>query len=163
MLSMWTNLMILEGDGGLLSSMPDPMRPYLPQVIGVIVLVGVLVFVLKGIFFKPMAETLADRAKRLSAGSDTKAQAMALLESRQKDYDTKLRDLRQQAAARRKALADAAGAEKLSLLEAARAKANAARSEAFAALDGQRDAAKKDLVAQVDQLADAMAQQLVKA
>jgi F0F1-type ATP synthase membrane subunit b/b' len=160
---MWSNLMILEGDGGLLSSMPDPMRPYLPQVIAVILLVSLLVVVLKKGFFAPLGDVLAERARSLSAGSDTKAQAMALLDSRQKDYDAQLRDLRQQAAQRRKALADAAAAEKTRLVDAARAKANASRTEAFAALDGQREAAKKDLVAQVDQLADAMAQQLVKA
>jgi F0F1-type ATP synthase membrane subunit b/b' len=160
---MLANLMILEGDGGLLASLPDPMRPYLPQILAVMVLVALLALVLKGSFFKPMADVLTDRAKRLSAGSDTKAQAMALLESRQKEHDTQLRALRLQASERRKALADAASAEKLRLIEAARVKANAARTEAFAALEGQRETAKKDLVAQVDQLADAMAQQLVKA
>lgn len=160
---MLANLMILEGDGGLLASLPDPMRPYLPQVLAVMVLVALLVLVLKSSFFKPMSEVLTDRAKRLSSGSDTKAVAMAMLEARQKEYDAQLREQRQQASQRRKALADAAAAEKLRLIEAARTKANAARTEAFAALDGQREAAKKDLVAQVDQLADAMAQQLVKA
>lgn len=160
---LWTmaNLVILEGDA--LSALPEPMRPYVPQVLSVIVLVGILMFVLRGVFFKPMAEVLHERAQRLSAGSDTKAKAMALLEARQGEYDSRLKALRQEASQRRKALAEAAGAERARMVEEARGKAGAARAEAFAALDTQREAARKDLVAQVDQLAEAMAQQLVKA
>lgn len=160
---LWTmaNLVILEGDG--LSSLPEPMRPYLPQVLSVIVLVGILVFVLRGVFFRPMADVLHERAHRLSAGSDTKAKAMALLEARQGEYDAKVKALRQEASQRRKVLAEAAAAERTRMVEEARAKAGAARTEAFAVLDTQREAARKDLVAQVDQLAEAMALQLVKA
>lgn len=161
MLRTMANLVILEGDP--LSALPEPMRPYLPQVLSVIVLVAILTFVLRGIFFKPMGEVLLQRAQRLNAGSDTKAKAMALLEARQGEYDAKVKALRLEASQRRKALADAAAAERTRLVEEARAKAGAARTEAFAALDAQREAARKDLVAQVDHLAEAMAQQLVKA
>ena len=146
----------------ILAQMPDPMRPD-PVAVGfVIVLLVVFYAYLRIVFFQPLTKVMADRDRDLHAGSDAKAQAAALLESRQKDYQGRLKDLRAQAFARRKALAEAANRDKLALLEASRSRAAAQRDQAIAALKDQQARAKQDLLAQVDALAESMAQTLLK-
>ena len=154
-----------EGEGPvarILAQMPDPMRPDLPAILFVIVLLVVLYLYLRVVFFKPITKVMEDRDRDLNAGGDAKAQAAALLEARQKDYQGRLKDLRAKAFERRKALADAAGREKQRLLDEARAKAQAERQSALDALKTQQAAAKQALVAQVDALAESMAQTLLK-
>ena len=154
-----------EGDGPvarILAQMPDPMRPDLPAILFVIVLLIVLYLYLRVVFFKPITKVMADRERDLNAGGEAKAQAAAQLDARQKDYQGRLKDLRAQAFARRKALADAAGKEKQRLLDESRAKAGADRQAAVASLKAQQATAKQDLLAQVDALAESMAQTLLK-
>ena len=155
-----------SGDGGgldkFLSQLPDPMRPYLGQLVFVLALVVALHWILKLGFYKSITRTMADREEALSAGSDTKAKAAALVEARQREYRDKLKDLRAQAAAHRKSLADAAGAEKQALVDEARAKATDRRKAAMAALAAEAAQAKQDLVAQADELAEAMASRLMQ-
>jgi F-type H+-transporting ATPase subunit b len=154
-----------EGDGPvarILAQMPDPMRPDPPAILFVIVLLVVLYIYLRVVFFKPITKVMEDRDRDLQAGGDAKAQASALLEARQKDYQSRLKDLRAQAFERRKALADAAGKEKQSLLDEARAKAQVERQAAVESLKGQQATAKQNLLAQVDALAESMAQTLLK-
>lgn len=152
------------GGGGLdafLAQLPDPMRPYLWQLLFVIALVTALHWILKLAFYKPIAKVMSDREDALSAGSDTKAKAAVLIEARQREYREKLKDLRAKAAAHRKTLADAAGAEKQALVDAARAKATTQRKAAMEALAAETAQAKQDLVAQADQLAETMAARLM--
>ena len=159
------SLLSMEGDGPvakILAQMPDPMRPDLPALLFVIVLLIVLYFYLRVVFFKPITKVMEDRDRDLQAGGDAKAQATAMLEERQKDYQSRLKDLRAKAFERRKILADAAGKEKQRLLEAARAKAEAERQAAIASLKTQQAAAKQSLLAQVDALAETMALTLLK-
>lgn len=154
-----------EGDGPvarILAQMPDPMRPDLPALLFVIVLLVVLYIYLKAVFFKPITQVMDDRERDLSAGGEAKAEAAAQLEARQKDYQGRLKDLRAQAFERRKALADAAGRDKQQMLEDARAKALAERQAAVAALKAQQTEAKQNLLAQVDALSETMAQTLLK-
>lgn len=154
-----------EGDGPvarILAQMPDPMRPDLPAVLFVIVLLIVLYLYLRVVFFKPITKVMADRERDLHAGGDAKTKAAAVLDARQKDYQSRLKDLRTQAFARRKALADAAGQEKQRLLDEARAKALTDRQGALASLKAQQATAKQSLLAQVDALSEAMAQTLLK-
>lgn len=154
-----------EGDGPvarILAQMPDPMRPDLPALLFVIVLLVVLYIYLKAVFFKPITQVMDDRERDLSAGGEAKAEAAAQLEARQKDYQGRLKDLRAQAFERRKALADAAGRDKQQMLEEARAKALAERQAAVAALKAQQTEAKQNLLAQVDALSETMAQTLLK-
>lgn len=154
-----------EGDGPvarILAQMPDPMRPDLPAILFVIVLLVVLYLYLRVVFFKPITKVMEDRDRDLNAGGDAKAQAAALLDARQKDYQSRLKDLRAQAFGRRKALADAAGKEKQAMLDEARAKAQAERQAAVASLKAQQAEAKQSLLAQVDALAESMAQTLLK-
>jgi F-type H+-transporting ATPase subunit b len=153
------------GDGPvarILAQMPDPMRPDLPALLFVIVLLVVLYLYLRVVFFKPITKVMADRDRDLQAGGDAKAQAATQLEARQKDYQARLKVLRAQAFEARKALADAAGKEKHRLLDEARAKAQAERQAAVESLKGQQAAAKQSLLAQVDALAESMAQTLLK-
>jgi F-type H+-transporting ATPase subunit b len=154
-----------EGDGPvarILAQMPDPMRPDLPAILFVIVLLIVLYLYLRVVFFKPITKVMDDRDRDLHAGGDAKAQAAAQLESRQKDYQERLKALRAQAFERRKTLADAAGREKQRLLDEARTKAQAERTTAVKALKAQQVTAKQSLLAQVDALAESMAQTLLK-
>lgn len=154
-----------EGDGPvarILAQMPDPMRPDLPAVLFVIVLLVVLYIYLKVVFFKPITQVMDDRERDLSAGGDAKAQAAAELDARQKDYQGRLKDLRAKAFDRRKTLADAAGQEKQRLLEEARTQALAERQAAVASLKAQQAEAKQNLLAQVDALSESMAQTLLK-
>jgi F-type H+-transporting ATPase subunit b len=154
-----------EGEGPvarILAQMPDPMRPDLPAILFVVALLIVLYLYLRVVFFKPITKVMEDRDRDLQAGGDAKAQAAALLDARQKDYQSRLKDLRAQAFERRKALADAAGKEKQRLLDEARAKAQVERQAALEALRTQQAAAKQNLLAQVDALAESMAQTLLK-
>ncbi|HJU83225.1 MAG TPA: ATP synthase F0 subunit B [Holophagaceae bacterium] len=146
----------------IIAQMPDPMKPALPEIGYVIVLVTVLYLLLKVVFFKPITEVMETRERDMNAGSDTKAKAAALVEARQKEYQDRLKELRAKAFAHRKALAEAAAKEKQALLEEARAKAGAQRQSALDALKAESAKAKQDLVAQVDALAESMAQHLMK-
>ncbi|MBK7293947.1 MAG: ATP synthase F0 subunit B [Geothrix sp.] len=161
------NLTLRSPEGGgpvarILAQMPDPMRPDLPALLFVIVLLVVLYFYLRVVFFQPITKVMEDRDRDLNAGGDAKAQAAAALEARQKDYQSRLKELRAQAFERRKALSDAAGKEKQRLLDEARAKAQAERQAAVESLKAQQAAAKQNLLAQVDALAESMAQTLLK-
>ena len=154
-----------EGEGPIariLAQMPDPMRPDLPALLFVIVLLVVLYVYLRVVFFKPITKLMEDRDRDLDSGGDAKAQAVAQLDARQKDYEARLKELRAQAFEARKALADAATREKQRLLEEARAKAQAERQAAVASLKAQQAAAKQSLLTQVDALAESMAQTLLK-
>ena len=154
-----------QGDGPvarILAQMPDPMRPD-PVALGfVIVLLVVLYIYLRVVFFKPITKLMEDRDRDLNAGGDAKAQAAAILESRQKDYQSRLKDLRAQAFDKRKALADAASKEKQQLLDKARASSQAEREAALESLKAQQVEARQSLLSQVDALAEAMAQSLLK-
>lgn len=154
-----------EGDSPaarILAQMPDPMRPDLPAILFVIVLLVVLYLYLRVVFFKPITKVMADRDRDLNAGGDAKAQAAAALDARQKDYQGRLKELRAKAFETRKALADAAGKEKQRMLDEARVKAQAERQAAVDSLRTQQAAAKQNLLAQVDALAESMAQTLLK-
>lgn len=153
------------GGSGLdqfLGQLPDPMRPYLWQLLFVVALVAALHWVLKLGFYKSISRAMADREEALSAGSDAKAKAASLVEARQREYREQLKGLRAQAASHRKSLADAAAAEKQSMVDEARAKAAGRRRAAMDALAAETAQAKQDLVAQADQLAEAMASRLMQ-
>jgi F0F1-type ATP synthase membrane subunit b/b' len=126
------------------------------------VLLVVLYVYLRVVFFGPITKVMEDRDRDLHAGGDAKAQAAALLDARQKDYQARLKELRAQAFEARKALADAAGREKQGLLDAARTQAQAQRLAAVDSLKAQQADAKQSLLAQVDALAETMAQTLLK-
>jgi len=161
------NLTLRSPEGGgpvarILAQMPDPMRPDLPALIFVIVLLVVLYLYLRVVFFRPITKVMEDRDRDLNAGGDAKAQAATALEARQKDYQSRLKELRAQAFERRKALSDAAGKEKQRLLDEARTQAQAGRQAAVESLKAQQATAKQNLLAQVDALAESMAQTLLK-
>lgn len=161
------NLMLLapagEGPiGRILAQMPDPMRPDLPALLFMIVLLVVLYLYLRVVFFQPITKVMAERDRDLSAGGDAKALAASQLDARQKDYQGRLKDLRARAFERRKVLADAAGKEKQRLLDEARTQAQAERHAAVESLKAQQAAARQSLLTQVDALAESMAQTLLK-
>lgn len=147
---------------GFLELLPDPMRPTLQEVGFIMLLVTVLYWVLRLMFFQPLTALMAQRDRDMEAGRQTKAEASDLIRTRQEDYQARLRDLRAQAFARKKALSEAVAKEKAVLLEEARTKALGQRADASQRLAVQRDRAKADLVAQVDALAESMVSHLLK-
>ena len=153
---------ILQSLKQILAGMPDPMRPDWQALVFVIVLLIILFLYLKAVFFKPLTALMDQREKDMNAGSDTKAAAAAAVEARQGEYNARLKDLRAQAFARKKALADAAAKERTALLEEARTKASGHRELALESLRAQQAKAKADLTAQVDALAESMVQHLLK-
>ena len=161
------NLTLRTPDGGgpvarILAQMPDPMRPDLPSLLFVIVLLVVLYLYLRVVFFQPITKVMEDRDRDLNAGSDAKAQAAAKLDARQKDYQARLKELRAQAFEARKALAEAATKEKQRLLDEARTRAQAERQAAVESLKAQQAVPRQSLLAQVDALAESMALTLLK-
>lgn len=146
----------------LLASLPDPMRPDLPALGFVIVLIILLFFYLRSVFFNPITSLMNQREKDMNAGSDAKAAAAAAIEARQADYSARLKELRAQAFAHKKALSEAAAQEKQALLAEARTKATGHRELALDSLRTQQAQAKSDLTAQVDALSDSMVQHLLK-
>ena len=155
-----------SGDGGgvqkFLDQLPDPMRPYLWQLIFVVALVVALHWILKVGFYQSITGVMADREAALNAGSDTKVLAATLIEARQREYREKLKELRTEAASHRKVLSDAAMAEKQAFVSEARARASARRKTAMETLAADSQQAKQDLVAQADQLAEIMATRLMQ-
>lgn len=147
---------------GFIESLPAPMQINGMELLFVAVLVTVLYFFLKATFFKPLVEVMDQREKDMNAGSEAKALAMAMIEQRQAEYQSKLRDLRNQAFSHRKVLAEAASKEKQALLDQTRAQSNQQREESLAKLKVQAAAASADLMSQVDVLAESMAQHLLK-
>ena len=157
--------MLLAGDasgGGILDSLPDPMRPTLFEVGFVIVLLAILYFFLKSALFRPLIKMMDDREAEILAGAQAKLDASKAIETRQADYAEKLKGLRTQAFERRKALASAASDEKTKLIEKARQEAAIVRKDAAERLATQREAAKSELMAQVDALAESMVHHLLR-
>jgi F-type H+-transporting ATPase subunit b len=157
--------MLLAGDtsgGGILDSLPDPMRPTLFEVGFVIVLLAILYFFLKSALFRPLIKVMDDREAEILAGAQAKLDASKAIEARQADYAEKLKGLRTQAFERRKALASAASVERTKLIEKARQEAAIVRKDAAERLATQREAAKSELMAQVDALAESMVHHLLK-
>ncbi len=154
-----------EGGGPvaqILAQMPDPMRPDLPALLFVIALVVGLYFYLSIVFFKPITKVMEDRDRDLRAGGEAKAQAAALLEARQAEYEGRLKELRAQAFQQRKALADAVGKDRQALVETARAQAARERETALVALRAQQVQARQDLLSQVEALSESMVKTLLK-
>ncbi len=147
---------------GFIESLPAPMQINGQELLVVMLLTTVLYFFLKSSFFKPMVAVMDQREKDMNAGSEAKALAAAMIEQRSAEYQSKLRDLRNQAYGHRKALADAASKEKQALLDSTRNQAQAERASALTLLEAQAAAAKAELMTQVDVLAESMAQHLLK-
>ena len=153
----------LEGEPkGFIESLPAPMQLNWRELVVVMLLVTILYFFLKSSFFKPLVAVMDQREKDMNSGAEAKAMAAAMIEQRQAEYQSRLRDLRNQAYGHRKVLADAASKEKQSLLDETRAQAQAQRGAALAQLSAQTAAAKTELMAQVDVLAESMAQHLLE-
>lgn len=145
-----------------MDSLPDPMKLEPKVLLFVIVLLILLFVFLKYVLFKPLTKLMDDREASIRAGGDTKAQAASQIEARQADYAAKLRALRGQAFERRKALASAATLEKRQLVTQARRKATDQIGAALSELKAGQEAAKVDLLTQVDALSESMVQHLLK-
>ena len=164
-----TSMFLIAGDaasggksGSFLDSLPDPMRPTFFEVGFIVVLLVLLHFFLKHAFFRPLGKLIDDREAEIQAGSSTKAEATKIIQTRQAEYSEKLKELRAKAFEHRKALAQAATDEKAKVVDKAHQDAVSLRKDAMDKLTAQRETAKSELIAQIDALADSMAQHLLK-
>ena len=147
---------------GFMDSLPDPMKLDPATLLFVMALITVLFVYLKYVFFKPLVKVMDDREAAIRSGSVKRAEAASLVERRQADYAGRLHELRAKAFEHRKALADAAVREKETLLEQARADAAARRATALAQLGTAQEAAKAELMTQVEALSESMVQHLLR-
>jgi len=147
---------------GFMDALPDPMKLDPIQIGFVILLMTLLYLLLKFSFFQPVVKVMDEREAAIAAGGAAKAEAASLVELRQNDYAARLRDLRAKAFEHRKALAAAATEEKVALLDKVRKQASETRGGALEELKVQKEAAKVELMAQVDALSESMVQHLLK-
>ena len=151
-----------EAPKGFMDTLPDPMKLELMPLLFTIGLVTALFLFLKYVFFRPIVKVMDEREAAIQAGADRRVEAAALVEQRQADYAGRLRDLRNQAFEHRKALATAAALEKTTLLEQARQTADASRRSALSALQAAKEAAKGELLTQVEALSESMVKHLLR-
>ena len=147
---------------GFMDTLPDPMKLELGALLFVIALITVLFVFLKYAFFKPIIQVMDEREEAIQSGASSRAEAAALVERRQAEYATRLRDLRGQAFEHRKALASAAAKEKAAVVDQAREAAAASRAQAVTELQAAKAAARTELMAQVEALSDSMVQHLLR-
>lgn len=152
---------VLEG-GGFMDALPDPMKLDGGQILFVMGVVTVLYLVLKAMFFRPVLATIDARDQAIEGGAARRAEVADMVAQRQGAYEARLKELRGQAFERRKALTDAAIAERQRLVVEARDGAAADRAAAMERLSAQALDAKQDLLRQVDALADTMVAHLLK-
>jgi F-type H+-transporting ATPase subunit b len=151
-----------EAPKGFMDTLPDPMKLDAGTLIFVMVLVTCLFLFMKAVFFRPLVQLMDDREAAIQSGAVRRAEAAALVEARQADYAARLRDLRAKAFEHRKALAAAAGQEKQALLEQARRESAGHRSTALDELKAAQEAAKAELMTQVEALSDSMVKHLLR-
>jgi F-type H+-transporting ATPase subunit b len=158
-------ILVAGGDAapkGFMDALPDPMKLDAGTLLFVMALVTCLYLFLKAVFFKPIVKVMDDREAAIHAGSAARAEAAALVEARQAEYAERLRELRGKAFEHRKALAGAAARQKETLLEQARQAAGEQRGAALGQLKAAQEAAKSELMSQVDSLSESMVQQLLR-
>lgn len=147
---------------GFMDSLPDPMKLDAGTLIFVMVLVTCLFLFMKQVFFKPLVKVMDDREAAIQSGTARRAEAAALVATRQAEYDGRLRELRAKAFEHRKALAGAAMREKGLLVEQARKQSGEHRDAALAQLRTAQETAKTELLTQVEALSDSMVQHLLR-
>jgi len=147
---------------GFMDTLPDPMKLDLGTLLCVMGLVTCLFIFMKYVFFKPLVRVMDDREAAIQSGTAKRAEATALVTARQADYAARLRELRAKAFEHRKALSAAAITEKQALLEQARQEANQQRAAAITELKVAGEAAKVELMTQVDALSESMVQHLLR-
>lgn len=119
-------------------------------------LVVILHFYLKAVLFRPLEKTLADRHAATQGAVDAANQALKRADQKAAEYDAALRQargeiLREQEAQRRRLADDQAAA-----LTAAKDQAGKLIAEARWQLDAELAAAKENLNAEAERLADAV-------
>jgi F-type H+-transporting ATPase subunit b len=145
-----------------MDALPDPMKLDGTALLFVVVLLTVLYWFLKILFFRPVVRVMEEREAAIQAGASRRAEAAALVEKRQADYAARLKELRSRAFEHRKALAAAAAQERQALLEKARQEATEKRAAALADLRAAQETAKAELLTQVEALSESMVQHLLK-
>ncbi len=152
----------LASEGNFMDALPDPMKLDFIEVGFVIALVSALYFFLKGFFFKPLIKVMDERESTIQSGAQSKGDAAKRMTEAQAAFDLKLREMRAKSFEQRKALTQAAQAEKDALLVRSRQRAEGDRQAGLQELARQRDAAERELATGIDQLAESMTQQLLK-
>ena len=158
-------ILLSGGNGapqGFMDTLPDPMKLDGPTLVFVMALVTCLFLFLKYFFFKPIVQVMDDREAAIQSGSARRAQAAAMVEARQAEYAARLRELRSKAFEHGKALSAAAVQQTQALVAQARQEAGERRATALTELKAAQEAAKAQLMTQVESLSEAMVQHLLR-
>lgn len=137
------------------------VQPIVIRAIPTFVLVTLLYFFLKKFLFEPLERTLAERHKRTLGAVEGAESTLAAVEKKAAAYEQSLQDARsaiyREQEAHRKRLAD----DQASALEDARARLAGQIATARSGLQLESAAARASLEAEVERLAEQIAQRLV--
>jgi F-type H+-transporting ATPase subunit b len=147
---------------GFMDTLPDPMKLDAGTLLFVMALVTALFVFLKYVFFKPIVGIMDEREAAIQSGGLKRAEAAALMERRQADYAARLHELRAKAFEHRKALSAVAAREKETMLDLARQESSRQRATAVTELKAAQEAAKAELMTQVEALSESMVQHLLR-
>lgn len=152
---------VMGSPSEILASMPDPMRPYLLQIVFVMVLVTIMYIYLRLVFFKPLTQMMSNRSAEIQKGFDTKQIAAQKIANEQKKYQEQMKALRAKAFDRKKELSSLANLEKNQLIEQAQREVALLRSQARKTIEQSSSEARKSLDGEIQSLADAMVRQIL--
>ncbi len=155
------SLELRMGPVEILASMPDPMRPYLFQILFVMALVTVMYIYLRFVFFKPLTQMMSKRASEIHQGSNTKQMAAQQVAAEEKKYQEQMKSLRTKAFERKKELSSLAVQEKKQLIDQAQREVALLRAQAQKKLEDASIQARKSLEKDIQDIAEAMVQQIL--
>lgn len=115
------------------------------QAIPTVVFVGILVFVLRRIFFRPLGAVLKEREAQSKGALERARERAALAETKAAEYEAAWQKARRELYALREQDRRAALAAREEIVRQARAKSETTVKEAQASIAGQADAARGEL------------------
>jgi F0F1-type ATP synthase membrane subunit b/b' len=151
-----------QASGSFMDNLPDTMKLDFWTIIFVAVLVASLFIFMKYVCFKPILKVMDDREAAIRDGAIKLSESVALVQWRQAEYATSLRELRIKALEHRKALSIVASRTKQNLLDQAHKDSQKQLASASDELNAFKAAAKIELLAHVDILSESLIQNLTK-
>jgi F-type H+-transporting ATPase subunit b len=145
-----------------MDNLPDTMKLDLGTVVFVMLLVTILFFFMKYVCFKPIIKIIDEREAAIKDGAVKLSKAVELVEQRQVEYSTRLRELRVKALEHRKVLSIATICTKQNLLDQARQDSQKQLEAAMMELNIFKAAARAELMTHVDALSESLIQSLIR-
>lgn len=145
-----------------MDNLPDTMKLDFGTVVFVMLLVTLLFFFMKYVCFKPIVKVMDEREAAIMDGAAKLSEAIALVEQRQSEYASSLRELRIKALEHRKALFVATNLTKQNLLDEARQDSQKQLEAAIMELNTFKAAAKAELATHIDALSESLIKNLIR-